>query len=175
VRAHAARERDDRDGGRRALADALSRGLLAIPRGPTWMITLVLAADIVAWLEDRQTAARLLDALTPYADLMTWQYGPVGRCVGLLDLLLGRRDDAERRLRAAVALCERMDARAFLAMARHDLGTLLHPSIEARRLIDQALTVADELGMTSLAKRAPTTRNLATPPRPPEPRDRLPS
>ena len=35
VRAHAARERDDRDGARRALADALSRGLLAIPRGPT--------------------------------------------------------------------------------------------------------------------------------------------
>jgi hypothetical protein len=42
-------------------------------------------------------------------------------------------------------------------MARHDLGTLLHPSIEARRLIDEALTAADELGMTSLAKRAPTT------------------
>ena len=125
VRAHAARERDDRDGARRALADALSRGLLAIPRGPTWTITLILAADIVAWLEDRRTAARLLDLLTPFADLMTWQYGPVGRCVGLLDLLLGRRDDAERRLRAAVALCERMDARAFLAMARHDLGTLL--------------------------------------------------
>jgi eukaryotic-like serine/threonine-protein kinase len=171
VRAHAARERDDRDGARRALADALSRGLLAIPRGPTWMITLVLAADIVAWLEDRHTAARLLDALTPYADLMTWQYGPVGRCVGLLDLLLGRRDDAERRLRTAVALCERMDARAFLAMARHDLGTLLHPSTEASRLLDQALAAAKELGMTSLAKRAPTPQ-IAT--RPPELRDRLP-
>ncbi len=158
VRAHAARERDDRDGARRGLADALSRSLLAIPRGPTWMFTLVLAADIDAWLEDRRTAVRLLDVLTPFADLMTWQYGPVGRCVGLLDLLLGRRDDAERRLRAAVALCEHMDARAFLAMARHDLGTLLHPSIEGRRLLDQALAAADELGMTSLAKRAPTTR-----------------
>jgi hypothetical protein len=88
---------------------------------------------------------------------MTWQYGPVGRCVGLLDLLLGRRDDAERRLRTAVALCQRMDARAFLAMARLDLGALLHPAIEGRRLLDQALTAADELGMTSLAKRAPTT------------------
>jgi hypothetical protein len=43
-------------------------------------------------------------------------------------------------------------------MARHDLGTLLHPSIEARRLLDQALAAAKELGMTSLAKRAPTTR-----------------
>ena len=154
VRAHAARERDDRDGARRALADALSRGLLAIPRGPTWTITLILAADIVAWLEDRRTAARLLDLLTPFADLMTWQYGPVGRCVGLLDLLLGRRDDAERRLRAAVALCEHMDARAFLAMARLDLGALLLPSPEGRRLLEQARAAANELGMPGLTKRA---------------------
>ena len=96
VRAHAAREQDDRVGARRALADALSRGLLAIPRGPTWTITLILAADIVAWLEDRRTA-RAVDLLTPFADLMTWQYGPVGRCVGLLDLLLGHAAAAIRR------------------------------------------------------------------------------
>jgi hypothetical protein len=89
---------------------------------------------------------------------MTWQYGPVGRAVGLLELTLGRRGEAERRLREAIALCERMDARAFLAMARLDLGALLLPSIEGRRLLDQALTAADALGMTSLAKRSPTSR-----------------
>jgi DNA-binding SARP family transcriptional activator len=164
VRAHAARERDDRDGARRALADALSRGLLAIPRGPTWTITLILAADIVAWLEDRRTAARLLDLLTPFADLMTWQYGPVGRCVGLLDLLLGRRDDAERRLRAAVALCEHMDARAFLAMARLDLGALLLPSPEGRRLLEQARAAANELGMPGLTMRAVAAYGIASAP-----------
>jgi hypothetical protein len=51
-----------------------------------------------------------------------------------------------------------MDARAFLAMARLDLGALLHPSNEGRRLLDQALTAADQLGMTSLANRAPSAR-----------------
>jgi hypothetical protein len=50
-----------------------------------------------------------------------------------------------------------MDARAFIAIARLDLGALLHPSTEGRRLLDQALTAADELGMTSLAKRSLTT------------------
>jgi class 3 adenylate cyclase len=154
VRAHAARERADRDGARRALADALSRALLAIPRGPTWTITMILAADIAAWLEDRRTAARLLDLLTPFADLMTWQYGPVGRCVALLELLLGRRAEAEMRLRAAVALCERMHAQAFLAMARQDLGELLLPSAEGRRLLEQARAAANELGMPGLTKRA---------------------
>jgi hypothetical protein len=61
-----------------------------------------------------------------------------------------------------------MDARAYLAMARLDLGALLQPSIEGRRLLDHALTAADELGMTSLAKQ------IATPPRPPKTRNRLP-
>ena len=156
VRAHAARERDDREAAREAFERALALGLLEMPRGPTWTHTLTWAAAICAWLDDRSTATRLLELLTPFAGVMTWTYGPVGRGVGLLELALGRRDEAERRLREAIALCERMDARAFLAMARLDLGALLHPSIEGRRLLEQALTAADELGMTSLAKQAPT-------------------
>jgi hypothetical protein len=74
---------------------------------------------------------------------------------GLLELALGRRGEAERRLREAIALCKRMDARAFLAMATLDVGALLHASIEGGGLVDQALSAAKELGMTSLAKRAP--------------------
>jgi hypothetical protein len=61
------------------------------------------------------------------AELVTWQYCPVGRTVGLLELALGRRDEAERRLREAVALRERIDARAFLAIARHDLASYCSP------------------------------------------------
>jgi hypothetical protein len=123
------------------------------------MNTLTWAADICAWLDDRATAMPLLELLTPFAGVMTWQYGPVGRAVGLLELTLGRRGHAERRLRDAIELCERMDARAFLAMARLDLGALLLPSSEGRRLLDQALAAAHELGRTSLARRAPTTHS----------------
>ena len=93
---------------------------------------------------------------------MTWQYGAVGRVVGLLELALGRPDDAERRLRAAVALCERMDARAFLAMARHDLGRLLLPSDEGRRLVDQARAAAGELGMPGLQNEGIDRPHVAT-------------
>jgi hypothetical protein len=155
VRAHTARERDDRHGAREAFEGALAHGLLEMPRGPTWTMTLTWAADICAWLEDRPRAARLHDLLAPFADVITWQYGPVGRSVGLLDLALGRRNEAERQLRAAVALCERIDARVFLAMARQDLGALLLPSAEGRRLLDQARTAADELGIPGLTKRTP--------------------
>ena len=147
VWAHAARERDDRDEARKAFERALDAGLLDLPHGPTWTISLTWAADICTWLEDRDRAARIYDLLAPFADVMTYQYGPVGRAVGRLLQTLERTEEAEQRLRDAVALCERMDARAFLAMARHDLGELLLPSAEGRRLVDGARAMADQLGM----------------------------
>ena len=78
VWAHAAQERDDRDGAREAFERALDQGLLDLPHGPTWTISLTWAADICAWLEDRPRAARLYDLLAPFVDVMTYQYGPVG-------------------------------------------------------------------------------------------------
>jgi tetratricopeptide (TPR) repeat protein len=154
VWAHAARERDDRDGAREAFDRALDQGLLDLPHGPTWMVSLTWAAGICAWLEDRPRAARLYDRLAPFAGVMMYQYGPVGRAVGRLAQTLEHHDEAEQLLRDAVALCERMDARAFLAMARQDLGELLLPSPEGRRLLEQARAAANELGMPGLTKRA---------------------
>jgi hypothetical protein len=143
VWAHAAREQDDRDRAGKAFERALEGGLLDLPHGPTWTISLTWAADICAWLEDRPRAARLYDLLAPFTDVMTYQYGPVGRAVGRLAQTLERQDDAEQLLRDAVALCERMDARAFLAMARQDLGELLLPSPEGRQLLEQARAAAN--------------------------------
>jgi tetratricopeptide (TPR) repeat protein len=154
VRAQAARERDDPDGAREAFGLALDQGLLELPRGPTWTMTLTWAADVCAWLADRAAAARLHELLDPFPDVVTWQYGPVARSLGLLELALGRRPEAERRLRQAIEICERMDARAFLAMARLDLATSLAPSAERRRLLEQARGAADELGMPGLTSRA---------------------
>ena len=154
VRAHGARERDDRDGAREAFERALDEGLLDLPHGPTWMVSLTWAADICAWLEDRPRAARLYDQLAPFAGVMMYQYGPVGRPVGRLAKTLERPDEAEQLLRDAVTLCERIDAQAFLAMARQDLGELLLPSPEGRRLLEQARAAAHELGMPGLTKRA---------------------
>ena len=87
-------------------------------------------------------------------DVMTYQYGPVGRPVGRLAQTLERPDEAEQLLRDAVALCERVNARAFRAMARQDLGELLLPSPEGRRLVEHARAAANELGMPGLTKRA---------------------
>jgi hypothetical protein len=156
VRAHAARELDDHDGAREAFERAVAQGLAELPHGPTWAMTMASAADICAWLGARPAALVLHDLLVPFARVMTWQYGPLGRGVGLLAESLGRNEEAERWLREAIGLCEHMDAQAFLAMARLDLGMLLLPSAEGRALVEQARTAADELGMPGLGRRATT-------------------
>jgi DNA-binding SARP family transcriptional activator len=155
VRAHAARELGDRDGAREAFGAALAQGLLELPHGPTWTMSLTWAADVCAWLEDRPRAARLHELLAAFPNVVTWQYGPVGRPLGRLALTLGRRDEAEQLLRDAVALCQRIDAQAFLAMARRDLAKLLLPTAEGHRLLDQARAAANELGMQGLTRKEP--------------------
>ena len=150
------------DAARAAMADAVAAGLLQAPRSFAWGTTLIGAADVCAALEDRTLAAPLYELLVPCADVMIPQAGPVDRAVGRLALTLGRRDEAEDRLRAAVALCERMDARAYLAIARYDLGRLLLPSSEGIALLDQAAAAAQELGMPGWARRAEAALAIAS-------------
>jgi DNA-binding SARP family transcriptional activator len=147
-------ELGDPGGAGSALAEAVTRGLLEAPRTLGWTTTMTGAADVCAALDDRAVAAPLYDLLAPCADVVSTHAGPLGRAVGLLALTLGRRDEAEARLRAAVALCERMQARAFLAIARYDLGRLLLPSPEGTARVEQAHAMAEELGMPGWSRRA---------------------
>jgi hypothetical protein len=137
-----------------ALAEAVARGLLQAPRALGWTTTMTGAADVCATLHDRTLASPLYELLAPCADVMSTHAGPLGRAVGRLALTLGRRDEAEDRLRAALALCERMNALAFLAITRYELGRLLLPSAEATTLLEQAGAAAEQLGMPGWARRA---------------------
>jgi hypothetical protein len=49
-------------------------------------------------------------------------------------------------------------------MARLDLGALLLPSPEGRRLLEQARAAANELGMPGLTKRAVAAYGIASAP-----------
>jgi DNA-binding SARP family transcriptional activator len=152
--AQVALARGDRDRAREALETAFAGGLLHTPHGFAWMITMTGAADVCAELGDSVHGAPLYDLLAPRADVMSPWCGPVARAAGELAVTLGHRDEAERLLRKAVALCERMDARAFLAICRHDLGRLRLPDTEGRALLERARAAAEELGMPGWAARA---------------------
>ena len=147
-------ELGDLDAASAAMASAVDAGLLQAPRSFAWGTTTIAAADVCATLEDRPLAARLYELLAPCAGVMIAQAGPIDRAAGLLARALGRRAEAEERLRAAVALCERMNARAYLAIARYDLGRLLVPDGEGLRLLGQAAAAAEELAMPGWLRRA---------------------
>jgi hypothetical protein len=148
--AQLARARNDRGAAAAHFARAVDRGLLATPRGQPWAWILTSAADVCAWLEDAPIASRLHGLLAPCAGTMMPITGPIGRAVGALANTLGRPDEAERRLRDAVALCERMEAEAHLAVTRLELGILLGPSDEGRRLVAQAGDAASRLAMAGV-------------------------
>jgi DNA-binding SARP family transcriptional activator len=145
--AQLARERDDRAAAAACFETALAHGLLDLPRGVSWATTMTFAADLAAWLEHSDGAERLHALLAPCAGAMIAQVGSLARPVGVLALALGRPEEAERRLRDAVALCVRMDAQAHLAFARLELGRLLLPAAEGRALVEQAAQAADRLGL----------------------------
>ena len=98
-------------------------------------------------------------------------YGPVGRPSAGSTHSLGHRSEANSGCARAIELCERR-ARALPRHRHPDLGELLHPSTEARRLLDQALIAADDLSMTSLSQTVTHHPPLNYPPRPPNPHHR---
>ena len=100
----------------------------------------------------------LYDRLEPFAGRhaighMEGSVGAVDRYLGLLAVTLGRLDDAERHLAAAVEVNDWMEAWPWAAHSRHDLAAVLTrrdaPGDRARaqELDVAALVTARRLGM----------------------------
>ncbi len=64
---------------------------------------------------------------------------------------LGRPDDADRHSAAAIALCERAGAQAYLARAHFDRGMVLADRGDpagARPHLETAIEIGEDVGMT---------------------------
>ena len=152
------------------VAAALRSPLLRTSRDQQWSTVMVLLADVHIAVGDRAGAALLLARLRPSSGLVTWNtacsLGPFDLAIGRLEHMLGRLEDAERHLRAAVELCEHMDAQAYLALARHELaGVLLRArrhSGQAQRLAAGAADAAARLGL-ALPQSEPVTTSTRSP------------
>jgi hypothetical protein len=158
------------DDARAQVAAALSSPLLRSSRDQQWSTVMVLLAEVHVALEDRVAAALTLARLRPYSGLVTWNtacsLGPFDLALGRLERMLGRVEEAERRLRAAVGLCERMGAQAHLAIARNELAATLgargRQAAEARRLAEAAAKGAARLGV-ALPQWEPVTTSTRSP------------
>jgi uncharacterized protein HemY len=85
--------------------------------------------------------------------------GSVARYLGVLAMVLGRWDEAAAHFEDALARETRMQARPWLAHTRYDYALMLlargHAADrdEARDLLQQAFTTAEELSLTGLSEK----------------------
>lgn len=165
--AHAARL-EDPDGVRAALLGVASTHFDLAQDPSFWP----LLAESYLCAGDRAAAARLRERMAATTErevsgshvVVTYE-GPVLRLMALLDAVLGRVDEAESALRICLALAEQRGHRPWVAQISHDLAGVLERagrSEAARPHFVDAASLADELGMTGLARRA--RRQLTTEP-----------
>lgn len=123
------------------------------PMDGRWIVTVPMLADVVADVQYKAGAEQLYPMLMPFANLAVAGgsgavacEGSVSRHLGRLAATCGRLDAAERHLRDAVTLEERMEGRPFAALSRMYLAGVLHARGGATNL-----TAAAQTARTALA------------------------
>ncbi len=121
---------------REILHQGMESGFAELPIDNFWMTSVIGYIIIAIELDDRVAAAQLLPVIEPYAAEISFNgvtsQGPVAAYAGKLASLLGRHDEAEDHLRAALATAtafgwtyHRATTLFALAQARHRrLGAL---------------------------------------------------
>jgi DNA-binding SARP family transcriptional activator/tetratricopeptide (TPR) repeat protein len=154
---------------RALLREAFDRGIDAIPddliRSTTLLGYSILALD----LEDAAAAAVLLPAIEPFVDEVSFNgvtsQGPVAAYVGKLLTLLGRHEEAERRLLEALTMVEAFGweyhrASTLIALAQNRVAG----SGPLDAVAERWLALAEELcavhGLASWARRAAALRAM---------------
>jgi DNA-binding NarL/FixJ family response regulator len=129
-----------------------------------WLFIVATAGELAAWLRDQEVARACRDQLRPFADLYlnstTACYGAIARILGTIASALGEHDEADRLLRRAIELEERIGATSFAAIARLDHARALvarggpgdQPA--ARRIAEQVVATGRRLGMRQVTRAA---------------------
>ncbi len=134
-------------------------------RDSDWIVSGVLLAELSAELEQPGAARTLYELLTPYADLNIVAgvgavcFGPVSRYLGRLAVRLGLREQAVGHLEASLQASERLRSPVWLAHTQLDLATALGSGLRASRLIEDAASTAERLGLARVGFRAAGLRH----------------
>jgi DNA-binding SARP family transcriptional activator len=136
VAAHLEGELGDRAAAAAALETLAAGGFARLPFDEEWLVSMCLLAETSLAAGDAERAAAIELALRPYADHVAVSYpeialGCAGRYAGLAAMAAGRRDEAERHLRNAIAIDERIGARPAVAHGRAALERLLRSEAAA--------------------------------------------
>jgi tetratricopeptide (TPR) repeat protein len=127
-----------------------------------WVTTVILLAEVCAFLGDTHRAVLLYDRLYPYAARnvvvgpATACYGSAARYLGLLSTTMEHWEEATRHFEVAIEMNVRLGARLYIAWTQYDYAHMLlirsqpGDQEQARQLLDQSLSTAQELGMVKL-------------------------
>ena len=129
----------------------------------TWLIAMLLWAEVCSRLEVLDRAGELYELLTPFSGQFvaggTIVSGPVDWALGALASTLERYDDAERHFLAATEIEERLGAPLFLAHTQADWARALFARgraedlDRAQAMLEHAENTAARLGADGIARR----------------------
>lgn len=137
----------------------------AIPRDSLWQTCLSYLAEVCDELQDRDRATVLYGLLMPYAELTVVVgnaivcLGATSRFLGQLAATLAHWDDAEMHFKQALEQNESMDAKPWVAHTHYQYARMLRrrggreDAMRANVMIDEALKIAQQLGMQGLLSR----------------------
>jgi hypothetical protein len=95
---------------REILEDGMASGFAALPVDNLWTTCVIGYAILAIELDHADAAAQVLPLLEPLANDVAFNgitsQGPIAAYLGKLESLVGRHDDAEEHLRAALAITE---------------------------------------------------------------------
>jgi tetratricopeptide (TPR) repeat protein len=142
-----------------------TNGFADIPRDVFWLSSVVIAAEVCAYLDDSRCAAQLYELLEPHAgrnaaaSFGSVCFGSAARSLGMMAATMHRFDEAEVHFAVAALHNARMGARPWVAYTKYGHARMLiarsGPGDRERalELLESALTSARELGMATLARR----------------------
>ena len=157
-------EAGDLDQARSVFAEDAGDGFESFPRDAIWLACMALFAEAAITLADTGAAQALYDLLSPYGDLHAASgpiyYGLTDRVIGNLAGFLGRKAEAETRLRHALDVHRGLGADYWAARTAVDLAELLleldsgsGERMEVSPLLDEASHKAEAGGYGAVSRR----------------------
>jgi tetratricopeptide (TPR) repeat protein len=153
------------DACRREFEALARRGFQRIPKRMDWAVTMAFLADVTALLGAREEAEEVFRLLQPLRGrsivlgLCVANWGCASRYLGNLAHAMGRDADAAELFLEAIAVDDRVGARAWAARSRYEYARLAHStgdrelSERAAPLLREAEAAAAELGLSDLSRR----------------------
>jgi len=137
----------------------------ALPHDSLWQTCLTYLAEVCDELEDAERAELLYELLLPYAELTVVVgnaivcLGATSRFLGQLASTLGRWNDAEAHFEHALRMNEGLGSKSCVAHTYYQYARMLmrrgerEDVIRASDMIDEALKLAQQIGMQGLLSR----------------------